>query len=399
MTKIIAINAGSSSLKFQLFEMPEEKVITKGLIERIGLKNSVFSIVVNGEKITETLDIENHDIAVNIMLDALKNHNIINDINDIQGTGHRVVHGGELFPESALVTDDVLEKIESLTELAPLHNPANIMGIKAFRKLLPNIPHVAVFDTSFHQTMPEESYLYSLPYNFYKDFGIRKYGFHGTSHKYVSERAAELLDRPIDQLRIISCHIGNGASIAAIDGGKSVDTSMGFTPLAGVTTGTRSGNLDPALIPFIMEKTGKNAEEVLNILNKESGLLGISGSSSDLRDIQQDANEGNERAKLALDVFASRIHKYMGSYATRMHGLDAIVFTAGVGENSDTVRAKVLEGLEFMGVYWDPRLNTGLHGEEAFINYPHSPVKVIVIPTDEEVVIARDVMKFGNLGK
>ena len=399
MTKIIAINAGSSSLKFQLFEMPEEKVITKGLIERIGLKNSVFSIVVNGEKITETLDIENHDIAVNIMLDALKNHNIINDINDIQGTGHRVVHGGELFPESALVTDDVLEKIESLTELAPLHNPANIMGIKAFRKLLPNIPHVAVFDTSFHQTMPEESYLYSLPYNFYKDFGIRKYGFHGTSHKYVSERAAELLDRPIDQLRIISCHIGNGASIAAIDGGKSVDTSMGFTPLAGVTMGTRSGNLDPALIPFIMEKTSKNAEEVLNILNKESGLLGISGSSSDLRDIQQDANEGNERAKLALDVFASRIHKYMGSYATRMHGLDAIVFTAGVGENSDTVRAKVLEGLEFMGVYWDPRLNTGLHGEEAFINYPHSPVKVIVIPTDEEVVIARDVMKFGNLGK
>ncbi|WP_323704586.1 acetate kinase [Mammaliicoccus sp. Dog046] len=398
MTKIIAINAGSSSLKFQLFEMPEEKVITKGLIERIGLKNSIFSISVDGEKITETLDIENHEVAVNIMLEALKKHNIINDINDIQGTGHRVVHGGELFPESALVTDEVLNKIESLTDLAPLHNPANLMGITAFRKLLPSIPHVAVFDTSFHQTMPEESFLYSLPYNFYKDFGIRKYGFHGTSHKYVSERASELLDRPLDQLRIISCHIGNGASIAAIDGGKSVDTSMGFTPLAGVTMGTRSGNLDPALIPYIMEKTGKNAEEVLNILNKESGLLGISGSSSDLRDIQQDANEGNERAKLALDVFASRIHKYMGSYATRMHGLDAIVFTAGVGENSDTVRAKVLEGLEFMGVYWDPRLNNGLHGEEAFINYPHSPVKVIVIPTDEEVMIARDVLKFGNLG-
>ncbi|GGH98380.1 MULTISPECIES: acetate kinase [Mammaliicoccus] len=397
MTKIIAINAGSSSLKFQLFEMPEEKVITKGLIERIGLKNSVFSISVNGEKITETLDIENHDVAVNIMLDALKEHNIINDINDIQGSGHRVVHGGELFPDSALVTDEVLAEMETLTDLAPLHNPANIMGIKAFRKLLPNIPHVAVFDTSFHQTMPEESYLYSLPYHFYKDYGIRKYGFHGTSHKYVSQRASELLDRPLDQLRIISCHIGNGASIAAIDGGKSVDTSMGFTPLAGVTMGTRSGNLDPALIPYIMEKTGKNAEEVLNILNKESGLLGISGSSSDLRDIQQDANEGNERAKLALDVFASRIHKYMGSYATRMHGLDAIVFTAGVGENSDTVRAKVLEGLEFMGVYWDQRLNTGLHGEEGFINYPHSPVKVIVIPTDEEVVIARDVLKFGKL--
>lgn len=397
MTKIIAINAGSSSLKFQLFEMPEEKVITKGLIERIGLKNSIFSITVNGEKITNTFDIENHEDAVNIMLEALQEHKIINDINDIQGSGHRVVHGGELFPESALVTEEVVKKIESLIDLAPLHNPANLMGIQAFRKLLPSIPHVAVFDTSFHQSMPEESYLYSLPYNFYKDFGIRKYGFHGTSHKYVSERAAELLDRPLDQLRIISCHIGNGASIAAIDGGKSVDTSMGFTPLAGVTMGTRSGNLDPALIPYIMEKTGKNAEEVLNVLNKESGLLGISGSSSDLRDIEQDASEGNERAKLALDVFASRIHKYMGSYATRMHGLDAIVFTAGVGENSDTVRSKVLEGLEFMGVYWDPRLNTGLRGEEAFINYPHSPVKVIVIPTDEEVVIARDVLKFGNL--
>lgn len=397
MTKIIAINAGSSSLKFQLFEMPEEKVITKGLVERIGLKNSIFSISVNGEKITKTLDIENHEVAVNIMIEALKEHNIIEDINDIQGTGHRVVHGGELFPESALVTEDILAKIESLTDLAPLHNPANIMGIKAFRKLLPSIPHVAVFDTSFHQTMPEESYLYSLPYNFYKDFGIRKYGFHGTSHKYVSERAAELLDRPLDQLRIISCHIGNGASIAAIDGGESVDTSMGFTPLAGVTMGTRSGNIDPALIPFIMEKTGKNAEEVLNTLNKESGLLGISGTSSDLRDIIEDSKEGKERAQLALDVFASRIHKYIGSYATRMHGVDVIVFTAGVGENSDPVRAKVLEGLEFMGVYWDAKKNEMIHGSEGFINYPHSPVKVIVIPTNEEVMIARDVVDFGNV--
>ena len=273
MTKIIAINAGSSSLKFNYLRCLKKKLSQKGLIERIGLKNSIFSITVDGEKITKTLDIENHEVAVNIMIEALKEHNIIEDINDIQGTGHRVVHGGELFPESALVTDDVLAKIESLTDLAPLHNPANIMGIKAFRKLLPSIPHVAVFDTSFHQTMPEESYLYSLPYNFYKDFGIRKYGFHGTSHKYVSERAAELLDRPLDQLRIISCHIGNGASIAAIDGGKSVDTSMGFTPLAGVTMGTRSGNLDPALIPYIMEKTGKNAEEVLNILNKNQVYL------------------------------------------------------------------------------------------------------------------------------
>lgn len=394
---VLAINAGSSSLKFQLIRMPEEELVTKGLIERIGIKDSIFTVEVNGEKVKEVRDIKDHEEAINIMLDSFKKHGIIDDINDIVGTGHRVVHGGELFPESALVTDEVEQQIESLSELAPLHNPANLMGIRAFKKLLPNIPHVAVFDTSFHQTMPEQSYLYSLPYQYYKDYGIRKYGFHGTSHKYVSQRAAAILDKPIEELRIISCHIGNGASIAAIDGGESIDTSMGFTPLAGVTMGTRSGNIDPALIPFIMQKTDQTAEEVLNVLNKESGLLGISGTSSDLRDLESDAEEGKERAQLALDVFASRIHKYIGSYATRMHGVDVIVFTAGVGENSSTVRAKVLEGLEFMGVYWDPKKNEAIHGEEAFINYPHSPVKVIVIPTNEEVMIARDTVKFGEL--
>ncbi|WP_285491650.1 acetate kinase [Staphylococcus haemolyticus] len=394
---VLAINAGSSSLKFQLIRMPEETLVTKGLIERIGIKDSIFTIEVNGEKIKDVKDIKDHEEAINIMLDSFKQHGIIDDINDIAGTGHRVVHGGELFPTSALVTDKVEEQIESLSELAPLHNPANLMGIRAFRKLLPNIPHVAVFDTSFHQSMPEQSYLYSLPYQYYKDYGIRKYGFHGTSHKYVSQRAAEIMNKPIEELRIISCHIGNGASIAAIDGGESIDTSMGFTPLAGVTMGTRSGNIDPALIPFIMQKTGQNAEEVLNVLNKESGLLGISGTSSDLRDLESDAEEGKERVQLALDVFASRIHKYIGSYATRMHGVDVIVFTAGVGENSSTVRAKVLEGLEFMGIYWDPKKNEAIHGEEGFINYPHSPVKVIVIPTNEEVMIARDTVKFGEL--
>lgn len=394
---ILAINAGSSSLKFQLIEMPEEKLVTKGLIERIGLKDSIFTVEVNGEKVKEVKDIKDHEEAVNIMLESLQAHGIINDINDIDGTGHRVVHGGERFPESALVTDEVVADIKKLTDLAPLHNPANLMGIEAFRKLLPNIPHVAVFDTSFHQTMPESAYLYSLPYNYYTDYGIRKYGFHGTSHKYVSQRAAEMLGKPVEELRIISCHIGNGASIAAIDGGESIDTSMGFTPLAGVTMGTRSGNIDPALIPYIMEKTGKTADEVLNTLNKESGLLGITGTSSDLRDIEEDASNGNKRAELALEVFASRIHKYMGSYATRMHGVDVIVFTAGVGENSDVIRARVLEGLEFMGVYWDSRKNEGLRGKEAELNYPHSPVKVLVIPTNEEVMIARDVMKFGEL--
>src|SRR5699024_4396804 len=250
------------------------------------------------------------------------------------------------------------------------------------------------FDTAFHQTMPEKSYLYSLPYEYYKDYGIRKYGFHGTSHKYVSQRAAEMLGLPVDQLRIISCHLGNGASIAAIDKGKSIDTSMGFTPLAGVTMGTRSGNIDPALIPYIMEKTGKEADEVVNVLNKRSGMLALSGFSSDLRDIEQQADE-SERAELALDIFAARIHKYLGSYAARMSGVDAIIFTAGVGENSSLIREKVLTGLEFMGVYWDPSRNQ-IRGKEAFINYPHSPVKVMVIPTDEEIVIARDTVRLTN---
>ena len=321
--------------------------------------------------------------------------NIIKSLDEIEGVGHRVVHGGEEFPDSVLITDEVIEKIEKLSELAPLHNPANLTGIKAFKNVLPNVPAVAVFDTAFHQTMPESSFLYSLPYEHYEKYGIRKYGFHGTSHKYVSERAAEMLGRPLEQLRLISCHLGNGASITAIEGGKSIDTSMGFTPLAGVTMGTRSGDIDPALIPYIMEKINKTAEEVLEGLNKKSGMLGLSGFSSDLRDIEQKAEEGNERAEMSLSVFASHIHKYIGSYAARMSGVDAIIFTAGIGENSDTIRARVLNGLEFMGVYWDPALNK-LRGEERFISYPHSPVKVMVIPTDEEVMIARDVLRLSK---
>ncbi|PFA69711.1 acetate kinase [Bacillus sp. AFS015802] len=394
--KVIAINAGSSSLKFQLFDMPEETVITKGLIERIGLNDAVFNITVNDEKREEVTDIPNHEVAVKMLLEKLTGYGIINSLDEIQGIGHRVVHGGEVFNDSVLITDEVVMKIEELSDLAPLHNPANLTGIKAFQSVLPNVPAVAVFDTAFHQSMPESSFLYSLPYEYYEDFGIRKYGFHGTSHKYVSQRAAEMLGRPEEQVRLISCHLGNGASIAAIEGGKSIDTSMGFTPLAGVAMGTRSGNIDPALIPFIMEKTGSTADEVLNILNKKSGMLGVSGFSSDLRDIEQQASEGNERAELALEVFANRIHKYIGSYASRMYGVDAIVFTAGIGENSTLVREKVLQGLEFMGVYWDPARNK-VRGKEAFVNYPHSPVKVMVIPTNEEVMIARDVVEKGNI--
>lgn len=396
MTKVIAINAGSSSLKFQLFEMPSETVLTKGLVERIGLNDSVFTITVNDEKQTDVLDIPNHAVAVKMLLEKLTSTGIIQSLDEIGGIGHRVVHGGEKFNDSILLTEEILKEIEELSELAPLHNPANIVGIRAFQEVLPNVPAVAVFDTAFHQTMPEEAFLYSLPYEYYKKYGIRKYGFHGTSHKYVTERAAAMLGRPIEQLRLISCHLGNGASIAAVEGGKSIDTSMGFTPLAGVTMGTRSGNIDPALIPYIMEKTGQTVEEVLDVLNKKSGMLGISGFSSDLRDIQQESAEGDHRAQVALRVFASRIHKYIGSYAARMKGVDAIIFTAGIGENSDTIRASVLEGLEFMGVYWDPERNN-VRGEETFISYPHSPVKVLIIPTNEEVMIARDVMRMANV--
>lgn len=396
MSKIIAINAGSSSLKFQLFEMPSEDVITKGLIERIGMSDSIFNITVNGEKVQEITDIPNHEVAVKMLLDKLTNLGIIKSLSEIVGMGHRVVHGGEAFNDSVLITDEVINKLEELSDLAPLHNPANITGIKAFQSVLPTIPAVAVFDTAFHQTMPESSYLYSLPYEYYEKYGIRKYGFHGTSHKYVSERAAEMLGRPIEQLRLISCHLGNGVSIAAIEGGKSIDTSMGFTPLAGVTMGTRSGNIDPAIIPYLMEKTNKTVDEVVNILNKKSGMLAVSGFSSDLRDIEDQASKGNDRAELALEVFANRIHKYIGSYAARMSGVDAVIFTAGIGENSDVIRARILKGLEFMGVYFDPSLNK-VRGVETFVTYPHSPVKAMIIPTNEEVMIARDVARVGNV--
>src|SRR5690625_3204241 len=387
----MAINAGSSSLKFQLIHMPKEEVLAKGLIERIGLNDSVFTLEVNDNKDKQVEDIPDHEVAVKKLLQGLKSSGVIESINEIEAVGHRVVHGGEKFSDSVKITDEVIEVIEEVTELAPLHNPANLTGIRAFREILPDVPMVGVFDTAFHQTMPQSSYLYSLPYSYYENYGIRKYGFHGTSHKYVSQRASELLGIPYDQLRLITCHLGNGASIAAVRGGESIDTSMGFTPLAGVTMGTRSGNIDPALIPYIMEKTGKSAEEVMNVLNKESGMLALSGFSSDLRDIEEQVGS-NERAELALDVFADRIHKYLGSYAAKMSGVDAIIFTAGVGENSDLIREKVLNGLEFMGVYWDPALNK-IRGKEQFINYPHSPVKVIVIPTNEEVMIARDTIR------
>ncbi|MFC6117225.1 acetate kinase [Macrococcoides bohemicum] len=399
MKKIMAINAGSSSLKFQLFEMPSEKVLTKGLVERIGLKNSVFTLTVDGEKRTRTLDIKDHEEAVDMMLARMIHYGIIKSVDELDGTGHRVVQGGDLFPTSALVNRDVEEKIAKLIELAPLHNAANLMGIQAFRRMLPDIPHVAVFDTSFHSTMPETAFLYSLPYQYYKAHKVRKYGAHGTSHKYVAQRAAEMMDRNHEEgLKIISCHIGNGGSITAVKDGKSVDTSMGFTPLAGITMGTRTGDIDVATIPYLMEKLHKSAEELLNVYNKESGVLGITGISSDMRDIEIAAENNEGRAQLALDIYVDRIQKYIGQYAAVMGGVDGILFTAGVGENSDTIRAAVCEKLEFLGVKVDPEKNNGLRGKEAIISTDDSRVTVMVIPTDEEVMIARDVMEFGELG-
>lgn len=374
--------------------MPEETELAKGLVERIGIENSVFKLEYGEEEDKLTTDIPNHAKAVEVLLERLQASGVISSLDEIDGVGHRVVHGGERFSDSVLVTDEVIAEIEKVSELAPLHNPANLTGIRAFKKLLPNVPAIAVFDTAFHQSMPPESYLYSLPYEYYEQFGIRKYGFHGTSHKYVSERAADMLGEPLEKLRLITCHIGNGASVAAIKNGKSIDTTMGFTPLEGVTMGTRSGSLDPALVPYIMDKTGKDVNEVLHVLNKESGMLALSGFSSDLRDIEDRAQEGDERAELALRIFAGRIHQYIGSYASKMHGVDAIIFTAGIGENSKAVRERVLEGLEFMGVYWDPARND-VRGKETFVNYPHSPVKVMIIPTNEEVMIARDVQRLA----
>ncbi len=393
MKKILAINAGSSSLKFQLFAMPEEEVLAKGQIERIGIEGSTFSLYTHNGEERLSYFIEDHREAVELLLNQLISLRVIRSYNEIDAIGHRVAHGGEYFSDAVVIDDDVIAKIVEMSELAPLHNPANLVGIQAFTDYLPDIPRVAVFDTAFHQTMPEKSYLYSLPYNYYEQYKIRKYGFHGTSHKYVAERAAKMLNRPLDKLRLITCHLGNGVSLTAIDKGKSIDTTMGFTPLAGVTMGTRSGDIDPAIIPYVMRKTGKEAQEVIDVLNERSGMLALSGISNDLRDIEAEVDT-NPRAELALDVFADHIHQYIGSYASKMAGVDAIIFTAGVGENSTIVRSKILNGLEFMGVYWDPLLNQSVNGESQ-ITYPHSPVKVLVIPTNEEVMIARDTIRLA----
>ena len=396
MSKTISINAGSSSVKWQLYSMPEEKVLAKGLIERIGLKDSISTVKFDGRSERQTLDIADHTQAVKILLDDLKRFEIIQSYDEITGVGHRVVAGGEYFKESALVTDDVLEKIEELSLLAPLHNPANADGIRAFRQLLPDITSVAVFDTSFHTTMPEKAYRYPLPTKYYTENKVRKYGAHGTSHEYVAHEAAKLLGKPIEELKLITCHIGNGASITAVDKGRSVDTSMGFTPLGGVMMGTRTGDIDPAIIPYLMQHTDdfNTPEDISRILNRESGLLGVSEKSSDMRDIHEAMRAGDEKAELANEIFVDRIQKYIGQYLAVLNGADAIIFTAGIGENSVTIRRMVIEGISWFGCDVDPEKN--FFGATGDISTEAAKVRVLVIPTDEELVIARDVERFKN---
>lgn len=358
--KIMAVNAGSSSIKFQLLEMPAEKQITSGIVERIGSEEALFTIKYNGEKFVETLPIKDHAVGVELILEGLVKHKVIANINDIEGVGHRVVQGGEFFKDSTIITDEVLQKIIDLGEMAPLHNPANATGIKAFRKVLPHVTQVAVFDTVFHQTMQKDAYLYGTPYEWYTQYGIRKYGFHGTSHQYVSEKANQLMGTT--QTKVVVCHIGNGASLSAVKNGHCVETSMGFTPLEGFPMGTRSGSIDPAITAYMANKLNKSAQDITDILNKKSGYLGISGLSNDARDIEAAIEKGNERARLAFDIQAKQIADYIGSYYVYMGGLDAICFTAGIGENSPVLRQMIIDRLAVLGVELNKDLNK-LRGE------------------------------------
>ncbi|MGT2770446.1 acetate kinase [Streptococcus intermedius] len=397
MSKTISINAGSSSLKWQLYEMPAEKVIAKGLIERIGLKDSISTVKFDSRAEKQILDIDDHTQAVKILLDDLMRFDIIRSYDEITGVGHRVVAGGEYFKESALVdSEEVIQKVEELALLAPLHNKANAAGIRAFKELLPDITSVVVFDTSFHTTMPEKAYRYPLPTKYYTENKVRKYGAHGTSHQYVAKEAAKVLGKPLEELKLITCHIGNGASITAVKEGKSVDTSMGFTPLGGVMMGSRTGDIDPAIIPYLIEHTEdfNTPKDINRILNRESGLLGVSEKSSDMRDIHAAMRAGDAKAQLANDIFVDRIQKYIGQYLAVLNGADAIIFTAGIGENSVTIRRLVIEGISWFGCELDPEKN--VFGNYGDISMPDSKVRVLVIPTDEELVIARDVERFKN---
>jgi acetate kinase len=395
MAKIFAVNAGSSSLKFQLLEMPSEEVITEGVVERIGLEDGIFTLKFNGEKNKEVTDIPNHGVAVSMLLKKLVDMKIVASLDEIDGCGHRMVHGGEKFTDSAVITDEVIAGIEAVSDLAPLHNPANLTGYRAFKEALPNIPHVGVFDTAFHQTMPKTSYIYPIPYEYYEKYGVRRYGFHGTSHKYVSARAIEMLGNP-ETSKIITCHLGNGASLAAVKDGKSINTSMGLTPLAGIMMGTRSGDIDPAIITFLAEKEGKTADQITSELNKKSGMLGVSGISSDSRDVEDAAIAGDPQAIFTEALYAQRIADVIGSYFMQLGGCDAIVFTAGLGENNAMLRANVISLIsEATGAKICEDKNN-VRGKETLVSTEDSKIKVLLIPTNEELVIARDVVKLSK---
>ncbi len=392
--KILIVNAGSSSLKYQLIDMDREETMAKGLVERIGIPGSRLKQTVKDQKFIVELPMKDHVDASAQMMKALTDqvHGVVKSMDEIGAIGHRVVHGGEHFTASSLIDDDCLRAIEENSSFAPLHNPANLMGIKACRMVMPNTPMVAVFDTSFHQTMPPKAYLYGLPYEYYTRLKVRRYGFHGTSHRYVSQRAADFLGKKLEDLKIITCHLGNGSSMCAVDQGKSVDTSMGMTPLEGVLMGTRSGNVDPASLQFIMKHENFDIDRMMDILNKKSGLQGVSGLSSDMRDVEDAAAEGNKQAEIALDILFYGIKKYIGSYAAVMGGVDVVVFTAGIGENSPELREGVLQNLDFMGIALDPEKNK-VRGKEKDISMDGSKVRILVIPTNEELVIARDTLE------
>ena len=388
--KIMSINAGSSSLKFSLFNMNDESVITSGVFERIGMDGSCYTIKYNGEKITEEVVLENHHDAVKTLFDKLLTLNIIESLEEIKGVGHRIVQGKDLYSESVLITEKVIEDLDSIKSFAPLHNPGAVMGIKAFKEVVPNVPMTVVFDTAFHQTMDKETYLYPVPYKWYTEYGVRKYGFHGTSHRFIANSLKDYLGR--GDFKLISCHIGNGGSICAIENMKCVDTSMGFTPLAGIMMGTRSGDIDPSIIPYVMELEGKNASEVIDDLNKQSGVLGLSEFSNDLRDLVEKCNEGEEQAIITKNKYVRRIVDYIAQYYVLLGGADAIVFTAGVGENNIPIRREICEKLSCLGVKIDLDLNN-TRGEFKKISANDSRIDVYVIPTNEELLIARDTVK------
>ncbi len=393
--KILVINCGSSSLKYQLLDMSDESVLANGLVERIGIEGSRLKHQAHDDdKVTIEVPMKDHKEALHQVLAALtdKKHGAIETLEAINAVGHRVVHAGEMYAESVKIDDDVIAALEACIPLAPLHNPPNLTGIKAMQELLPSLPMVAVFDTAFHQTMPAEAYVYALPYEYYEKHSVRRYGFHGTSHRYVVDRAAKLMNKDIKDLKLISCHLGNGASVAAVDGGKVIDTSMGFTPLEGLVMGTRCGDIDPAIITYLMEKESIDLKTIDNIMNKKSGVLGISGVSSDFRDIENAADEGNKRAQLALDVFDRRVKKYVAAYAAILGGVDGVIFTAGLGENSALNRKSICSGLSFMGIEVDDQKNN-VRGKDAIISKDDSKVTVMVIPTNEELMIARDTQK------